>query len=203
MNVYRNITLAEAVARYDMGGCAALTDSELLQIALSLDEKESEGAAEALLSGESESPMDDESGKKMSALQEILRRFSRRGKPIQCPEDIYRKLSHYAIGAQQEMLIIMSLDGAHVPISTTVVSVGLLNKTIVHPREVFAKAIEERACTIVMAHNHPSGALIPSEDDKDVTVRIKKAGDLLGVKLLDHLIITEDSYYSFLEHGLM
>ena len=76
MNVYRNITLAEAVARYDMGGCAALTDSELLQIALSLDEKESEGAAEALLSGESESPMDGESGKKMSALQEILRRFS-------------------------------------------------------------------------------------------------------------------------------
>ena len=101
------------------------------------------------------------------------------------------------------MLIIMSLDGAHVPISTTVVSVGLLNKTIVHPREVFAKAIEERACTIVMAHNHPSGSLKPSEEDKDVTARIKKAGDILGVKLLDHLIITEDSYYSFLEHGLM
>ena len=69
--------------------------------------------------------------------------------------------------------------------------------------EEYADAIKERASAIVIAHNHPSGNLDPSDDDKDVTKRIQRAGEILGIRILDHLIISTDTYYSFLEHGLM
>lgn len=72
-----------------------------------------------------------------------------------------------------------------------------------HPREVFADAIRSRAAAVVIAHNHPSGNVEPSEDDKQVTVRLQKAGEILGIKVLDNIVFSEDRYYSFLEHGLM
>lgn len=95
------------------------------------------------------------------------------------------------------------LNGAHEVLGTFVATIGLLNKTIVHPREVFADAIRSRAAAIAIAHNHPSGNIEPSQDDKDVTARLQKAGQILGIKLLDHLVFTDERYYSFLEHGLM
>ena len=97
----------------------------------------------------------------------------------------------------------MLLNGAHEVISTFVATIGLLNRTIVHPREVFSDAISRRAAAIAIAHNHPSGNIEPSDDDKDVTSRIVKAGEILGIKVLDHLVFTDEQYFSFLEHGLM
>ena len=97
----------------------------------------------------------------------------------------------------------MHLNGAHEVVGTLVATIGLLNRTIVHPREVFSEAIHKRAAAIAIAHNHPSGNVEPSEDDKDVTVRIVKCGDILGIKVIDHIVFSEDKYYSFLEHGLM
>lgn len=136
------------------------------------------------------------------ALELGRRKGEKRKKAITCPSDIYSEIRHFA-DDEQEHLIVMALNGAHEVIFTKRVSTGLVNRTIVHPRETFADAIKERASAIVIAHNHPSGNLEPSEDDKDVTKRIQRAGEILGIRILDHLIISGDAYYSFLEHGLM
>ena len=95
------------------------------------------------------------------------------------------------------------LNGAHEVIGTIVATIGLLNRTIVHPREVFADAIRNRAAAVAVAHNHPSGNTEPSNEDIEVTERLKKAGDLLGIRVIDHIVFTDAKYYSFLEHGLM
>ena len=136
------------------------------------------------------------------ALELGRRKGEKRKKTITCPADIYSEIRHYT-DDEQEHLIVMALNGAHEIIFTKRVSTGLVNRTIVHPRETFADALKERASAIVIAHNHPSGNLEPSNDDKDVTIRIRKAGELLGIRLLDHLIISDDGYFSFLEHGLL
>ena len=137
-----------------------------------------------------------------AALELGRRRVSKRAPSISNPSDIYREIRHFS-SREQESLVVVMLNGAHEVIGTFVATVGLLNKTIVHPREVYEAAIKERAAAIAIAHNHPSGNVLPSDDDKDVTVRIRKAGDILGIKLLDHLVFTDEKYYSFLEHGLM
>lgn len=121
---------------------------------------------------------------------------------ITSPGDIYREVRHYA-SRMQEQFIVLVLNGAHEVLDTVMVSMGMVNKTLVHPREVFAPAIEKRATAIAIAHNHPSGNLDPSEDDINSTRRIKVAGDIVGIKLIDHLVFTQKGYYSFLEHGLL
>ena len=130
------------------------------------------------------------------------RRVLARRRPIRTPDDIYNEVRHYAT-RKQENLIVLALNGAHEIISMEVSTIGLVNMTVVHPREVFSEAIHKRAAAIAIAHNHPSGNVEPSEDDKDVTVRIVKCGDILGIKVIDHIVFSEDKYYSFLEHGLM
>ena len=80
---------------------------------------------------------------------------------------------------------------------------SIVNKTVVHPREVFAEPLKERATAIVMAHNHPSGSLEPSSEDKLTTDRIVKAGKILGISVIDHIIFSNEGYFSFLEHRVM
>jgi DNA repair protein RadC len=77
--------------------------------------------------------------------------------------------------------------------------VGLINKTPVHPREVFAEAITDRASAIIIAHNHPSGTVEPGKEDLEITRQLKSAGKILGIRLLDHIIFNRNGYYSFLE----
>lgn len=86
------------------------------------------------------------------------------------------------------------------------VSHGTVSETIVHPREIFKGAVLSNASSIIIAHNHPSGVLTPSQEDDEVTQRIKKAGDILGIRLLDHVIVDTDSeggrsYFSYREAG--
>lgn len=83
------------------------------------------------------------------------------------------------------------------------VSLGTLNSTIVHPREVFRRAVKENSASIIIAHNHPSGVPDPSEDDLKITARIKQAGKILDIELTDHVVIAKDSYYSFKEKGVL
>ena len=130
------------------------------------------------------------------------RRVRSKGRTITNPNDIYLEVRHFAT-RDQESLIVVMMNGAHESIGTIVSTVGLLNRTIVHPREVFSEPLKRRAAAIAIAHNHPSGNVEPSEDDKDVTRRIIKCGEILGIKVLDHLVFSADRYYSFLEHGLM
>ena len=95
---------------------------------------------------------------------------------------------------KQEYFICLTLDGANRLIAKRVISIGTLTSSLVHPREVFADAITDRAASIIVAHNHPSGTLEPSQADKDVTERLREAGELLGIMLLDHIILTGSSH---------
>ena len=95
---------------------------------------------------------------------------------------------------KQEYFVVMTLDGANRLIAKRTITIGTLTSSLVHPREVFADAITDRAAGIIMAHNHPSGTLEPSQADIDVTRRLKDAGSLLGITLLDHIIITKTSF---------
>lgn len=107
----------------------------------------------------------------------------------------------YLAEKSQEHFVCLSLNSKNEIIAKRTVTIGLLNTAQVHPREVFADPITDRAMSIIIAHNHPSGNTTPSEEDKKVTRRIKDAGEILGIKLLDHLIIAKNSCYSFANEG--
>ncbi len=134
-----------------------------------------------------------------AALEFARRRIRPEGLKISFPPDVLPLIRHYA-DRKQEHFICISVNGANEIITSRVVSVGLVNKTQVHPREVFADPITDRASAIIVAHNHPSGALIPSKEDIEVTKQLKSAGKILGIKLLDHIIFNHKGYYSFLDH---
>ena len=139
----------------------------------------------------------------ISASLELARRIiAPRNHRIRFPADVYPVVSHYA-DRKQEHFLALSLNGAHEVIACRVVSVGLVNRTLVHPREVYADALTDRAAALVVAHNHPSGRTEPSPEDREVTSRLRVAGETLGVRLLDHVIFSLEGYYSFLEHGEM
>ncbi len=116
------------------------------------------------------------------------------------PADVLPLIRHYA-DRKQEHFICISINGANEVITTRVVSVGLVNKTQVHPREVFADPITDRASAIIVAHNHPSGGLIPSKEDVEITKQLKSSGEILGLELLDHMIFNDKGYYSLLRRA--
>jgi DNA repair protein RadC len=97
---------------------------------------------------------------------------------------------------KQEHFVVLTLDGANRLISNTVVFQGTLNQSLVHPREIFAKAIEDRAANIIVAHNHPSGSVEPSFEDIEITHKLKEAGQLLGINVLEHIIVSKTAYKS-------
>ena len=136
----------------------------------------------------------------IAAYEFVRRRYREDGIKIQCPSDVYPMLRHYG-AKRQEHFICVTLNGANIVMQVHPVTKGLLNRTQVHPREVFAAAIEERAASIILAHNHPSGNLEPSRDDLAATKRLKEAGELLGIPVLDHLIFSNKSYYSLADHN--
>ena len=136
----------------------------------------------------------------LAALELSRRLLSRRNVAIRGAEDVWNLLAEYR-RKQREYLLVLTLDGASHLIQKRVVSVGILNQSLVHPREVFADAVTDRAAGIVIAHNHPSGQRFPSADDRRVTQRLAEAGRLLGIELLDHVILTRDGWYSFSEEG--
>ena len=103
----------------------------------------------------------------------------------------------------QEVFAVMSLNGANKPIKTRWATVGLLDSNQVHPREVFADPLMDRAASVIVAHNHPSGTLEPSPEDLALTKRLQKAGELLGIKVLDHLIVSATGFVSMKQQGQM
>ena len=103
----------------------------------------------------------------------------------------------------QEVFAVMSLNGASKPIKTRWVTVGLLDTNQVHPREVFADPITDRAASVILAHNHPSGTLEASPEDIALTKRLQKAGELLGIRVLDHLIVASSGFVSLKQEGAM
>jgi len=106
-------------------------------------------------------------------------------------------------GKQQEYFVCISLNGAHEVIEKRIVTVGLLDKSQVHPREVFADVLADRAAAVILAHNHPSGELKPSNSDLKIQEQLMEAGRILGIRILDHVIVSKRGYYSFQEAGLI
>lgn len=135
-----------------------------------------------------------------AALEFARRRIRPEGFKIAFPTDVLPLIQHLA-DRKQEHFLCISLNGANEVIAVRTVSVGLVNKTQVHPREVFADPITDRASAVIIAHNHPSGNLDPSNDDIAITQQLKAASETLGIKLLDHIIFNHKGYTSFLEKG--
>lgn len=106
-------------------------------------------------------------------------------------------------GLNKEHFIILMLNTKNFLLGIETVSIGSLNSSIVHPRELFKSAINKSAAAIILAHNHPSGDATPSREDIEVTKRIKSGGQLLGIDVIDHIIIGDNSYYSFKEEKMI
>ncbi|WP_338506191.1 JAB domain-containing protein [Turicibacter sp. KK003] len=122
---------------------------------------------------------------------------------ILSPNDAYEMIKEQLEGLDREQFIIACLNTKNEPTNISVVSVGSLNKAIVHPREVFKTAILSNAASIMAFHNHPSGDTTPSDQDIQLTNRLYEAGELLGIKVLDHLIIGDGSFTSLKEKGYL
>lgn len=104
---------------------------------------------------------------------------------------------------RQEYFVTLSIDSGGRLIKRRVVTIGLLDASLVHPREVFAGPLADRAASVIINHNHPSGDVQPSREDIKTTEQLMVAGKILGLLVQDHIIISTDSYFSFLEEGLM
>ena len=122
---------------------------------------------------------------------------------ILSPNDAYEMIKEQLEGLDREQFIIACLNTKNEPTNISVVSVGSLNKAIVHPREVFKTAILSNAASVMAFHNHPSGETTPSQQDIQLTNRLYEVGELLGIKLLDHLIIGDGTFTSLKEKGYL
>jgi DNA repair protein RadC len=197
-------------------GPQALSDAELLAILLNTGIK---GKGVAELAGELLSMID--MSKEIPQVERLSRlsgmgmvkacsvvamlEFGRRrwgacGCAIRQPSEIFALIRHNA-DRKQERFLSLSLNGAHEVLSVRVVTIGLVNRTIVHPREVFADIIQDRASAFVVAHNHPSGRVCPSGEDDEITERLAKAADILGLHFLDHLIFSDTEWWSYRQSG--
>lgn len=138
----------------------------------------------------------------IAAIELSKRYLIKEGTKVDNPKDILPLVREYR-DKKQEYFICMTLDGAGNIIQNRIISIGTIEQSLVHPREVFADAICDRAAGVIFVHNHPTGDEIPSDEDKTITKRLADAGKLLGIKVLDHMIITDKSYFSFKEKGLV
>lgn len=138
----------------------------------------------------------------ISAIELSKRYLIKQNRKITHASDIYEELKEYR-DKKQEYFLTLYLDGANHLCETRVITIGTLNQSLVHPREVFAPALEHRCASIIVAHNHPSGVLSPSDEDIAVTQRLKESGKLLGIELLDHVIFTKDGYISLRDDGVL
>lgn len=138
----------------------------------------------------------------LSAFELARRHLVKDAVKISCAKDVLPLLNDIA-GKQQEYFLCISLNGANEVIEKRVVTIGLLDKSPVHPREVFADVIADRAAGVIFAHNHPSGDLQPSQSDLQLQEQLTEAGKILGIRVLDHVIVSRKGYYSFQEAGLI
>jgi DNA repair protein RadC len=204
--------------KLNLSGPEALTDHELLAILLNTGVRGKNVNALAadlmeLLDREKGIPSIKELCKltglgasKASAIVAMLefgrRRWGASGTHIKHPRDIFNVVRHFA-DRRQERFVCLSLNGAHELLKVRTVTLGLVNRTIVHPREVFADPLLDRASAIAVAHNHPSGQMKPSPEDGDVTYQLVESAKILGLRFLDHIIFTDTGFYSYRQAGLL
>lgn len=141
-------------------------------------------------------------GQLLAALEFTRRHLIKESTIIKKPGDAFPLLAHIT-DKKQEYFLCLTLNGANEVIGNRIITIGLLNRSQIHPREVFADAISDRAASVIIAHNHPSGLLEPGPDDIDTTRRLVEAGLVLGIAVLDHVIVSKNGYYSFKEKKLI
>ncbi|MFI5345316.1 MAG: DNA repair protein RadC [Elusimicrobiota bacterium] len=134
--------------------------------------------------------------------------LGRRGRPdprpvVDCARTAAGLVPASVRAARKEHFVILCLNARRQLVHHETVSVGTLSASLVHPREVFAPAIAHSAAAVVAVHNHPSGDPTPSSEDRDVTRRLQRAGELLGIPLADHVVVSESGFFSFREHGIL
>lgn len=122
---------------------------------------------------------------------------------ITTPSDAYEIAKKFLEGADREHFAVMCLDTKNKVNALNTVSIGTLNSSLVHPREVFKPAILANSAAIILVHNHPSGDPTPSQEDLAVTKRLSEAGQIIGIQVLDHVIIGDERYVSLQERGVI
>ena len=137
-----------------------------------------------------------------AAIELGRRKASHLNAVVNQPQDLLPFIKQYAF-KNSEHFIAVSLSGAREILSQNIVALGNSNSAIINPREVFFDAVQARASAVILAHNHPSGIVSPSQEDIETTRRLCSAADLLGISVLDHIIITKNEYFSFKEHNLL
>ncbi len=144
---------------------------------------------------------------RLSAALELGRRLAQEGPAergrISGPRDVYERCAPTMRDLSHEEFRVLLLNTQHAVVREVTVSRGVLDGSVVHPREVFREAIVETAAAVVLVHNHPSGDPGPSAEDRQVTAQLAEAGRLVGIPVLDHVIIGDGRYLSFVEAGLL
>lgn len=221
MDLPQNERPREKLIRY---GCDALSNSELLAVILRTGSssenilnlsdrvlKETGGLNGVLNCSIDEllklKGIGEAKAAQLLAVGELLKRFKsfKSGEIIKIsqPKDAAEYVMNEMRYLKQEHLKVIMLSTKNAVINIKDVSVGSLNSSIVHPREVFSEAIRKSSASIIICHNHPSGDPTPSSEDISLTGRIKECGKLLGIELLDHIIIGDGTYVSLKEKGIM
>lgn len=132
-----------------------------------------------------------------------INHYTKKSKVISCPTDVAEVLMEDMRYLKQEFFKIILLNTKNRIISIDNVTIGTLDASLVHPREVFKRAISKSSSNIILVHNHPSGDPTPSEADKKITRRLLDAGEIIGIKVIDHIIIGNGKYLSFKEKGIL
>ena len=122
---------------------------------------------------------------------------------IASPRDVYERMRLVMRDLPQEEFHVLLLNTQNQVLRDVVVTRGTLDASLVHPREVFRPALAESAASLILVHNHPSGEPTPSPEDRAVTVQLAEAGELLGIPVLDHVVVGEGRYVSFVESGIL
>ncbi|MBB5022885.1 RadC family protein [Desulfurispira natronophila] len=138
----------------------------------------------------------------LAAMELGRRQYHIQGTTIRSHQDVIGLIEEFR-HKKQEHFLSLTLDGSGCLIQRRIITIGTLNASLVHPREVFSDALTDRAASIIVAHNHPSGSVEPSQEDHNVTRRLRQSGELLGIPLLDHIIISPKGELSFKERNLL
>jgi DNA repair protein RadC len=143
----------------------------------------------------------------IKACLEISRRIGNQrwqtGEPLRSSEDVFRHFRDHLEKEKRELFYVVLLNNKNRKIREVKISEGSLTASLVHPREVYNPVIRESAAAVIFVHNHPSGDPAPSPEDVDITRRLKEVGEVMGIRVLDHVVIGQDRYFSFSDKGMI
>ena len=143
----------------------------------------------------------------LKACMEIARRLRQRkwevGDALRSSEDVFRHFSERLVNEKREIFYVVLLNNKNRKIREVKISEGSLTASLVHPREVYNPVIRESAAAVIFVHNHPSGDPAPSPEDLEITRRLKEVGEVMGIRVLDHVVVGHDRYFSFSDRGVL